>query len=89
MDLVAKERKNILDSLADTGKVNLGLESRLRYQMEMASSAISSGIDHLKVVKALSDDKAAGYNKHIKSLKLQHLTSVATLRQWIRLSFPT
>jgi hypothetical protein len=33
-DLVAKERKDVLDSLADAHKVSLGLEDRLRRQTE-------------------------------------------------------
>jgi hypothetical protein len=54
MDLVAEERKNVLDSLADAPKVSLGLEGRLRRQKETTASVTSSGIDCLKAVKVLS-----------------------------------
>jgi hypothetical protein len=52
------------------------LEGRLRRQKETAASVTSSGIDRLKAVKLLSNDRAIGYNKHVKSLKLQHATFV-------------
>jgi hypothetical protein len=74
MDLVAEERKNGLDSLADARKVSLGLEGRLRRQKETTATATSSGIDRLKAVKVLSDDRAIGYTKCIDSWKLQHST---------------
>jgi hypothetical protein len=74
MDLVAEERKNLLDSLADARKVSLGLEGRLQRQKETTATVTSSGIDRLKAVKVLSDDRAIGFNKCIDSWKLQHST---------------
>jgi hypothetical protein len=49
-------------------------KGRLQRQKETTASVTSSGIDRLKAVKVLSNDQAIGYNKHIKSLKLQHAT---------------
>jgi hypothetical protein len=66
MDLVAEERKKGLGSLADARKVSLGLEGRLRRQKESSTaSATSFGTDPLKAIKAVSEERAVGYNKCI------------------------
>ncbi len=72
MDLVAKERKNGLDYLADARKVSLGLEDRLRLQTESTASATSFGTNHLTAVQALSEERADTYKKCIVAWKSKH-----------------
>jgi hypothetical protein len=64
-DLVAKEGKDVLDTLVNACKVSLGLEDRLRRQTESTARATSIGTDRLKPVKALSEERAGDYKKCI------------------------
>jgi hypothetical protein len=71
-DLVAEERKDVLDSLADARKVSLGLEDRLRLQTESTASATSFGTNYLTAVQALSEERADKYKKCIVAWKSKH-----------------
>jgi hypothetical protein len=71
-DLVAEERKDVLNYLADAHKVSLGLEDRLQRQTESTASATSFGTDRLKAVKALSKERAGDYKKCIDAWKSKY-----------------
>jgi hypothetical protein len=71
-DLVAEERKDVLDSLGDARKVSIGLEDRLLRQTESTASATTFGTNRLKAVKGLSEERAGEYKNCINAWKSKY-----------------